>query len=169
MDYKNGRIYKVVNDVNNDIYIGSTTQLLCKRMATHRSYAKLKPNRKLYKCMNSVGIEHFKIILLENYACNNREELNSREEHYRNLLKPSLNSNRCHITDDDIRQYQKDYDKNYRTEHYEDIKQYQKEYYEQHKDHLICDVCKGKYNHSNKSRHEKTLRHHKALEAIAPQ
>ena len=143
MDYKNGRIYKIINDVNDEIYVGSTTQLLCKRMATHRNNTKLQPNRKLYNTMNSLGIEHFKIILLENYPCNNREELNSREEHYRKLLNPSLNSYRCHITNDELKQYQNEKFK--------------------------CEYCGCKYSRNHKVRHEKTLKHHKALEAIAPQ
>ncbi len=145
MDYNNSRIYKIVNDVNDNIYVGSTTQLLCQRMATHRNNVKKYPNRKIYQLMNTIGIEHFKIILIEKYPCKSREELNTREEYYRQLLKPSLNNNCCHVND--YTNYFKDYAK-------------QKN---------ICNICKGKYTRCNKSNHERTLKHHKALEAIAPQ
>jgi group I intron endonuclease len=141
MDYVNSRIYKVVNDVNDDVYVGSTTQKLCQRMATHRSNAKKYPNRKIYKMINTIGIEHFKIILIEKYPCKSREELNTREEHYRKLLKPTLNNNRCHIDD----------------------------YTNYFNEKIMCNHCKGKYTRCNKSTHERTIKHHKALEAIAPQ
>ena len=36
MDYKNGHIYKIFNDITNDVYVGSTTQPLSKRIAKHR-------------------------------------------------------------------------------------------------------------------------------------
>ena len=35
--YSNGKIYCIRNTITDDIYIGSTTQPLCKRMAYHRS------------------------------------------------------------------------------------------------------------------------------------
>ena len=31
MDYKNGKIYQILNNVNDDVYVGSTTQPLCKK------------------------------------------------------------------------------------------------------------------------------------------
>ena len=39
-DYKNGKIYCIRNNINDDIYVGSTTQPLSKRMALHRQDAK---------------------------------------------------------------------------------------------------------------------------------
>ena len=44
-DYKNGKIYCIRNNINDDIYVGSTTQPLSKRMAQHREDAK-RENRK---------------------------------------------------------------------------------------------------------------------------
>ena len=40
MTYKNGKIYCIRNTIDDDIYVGSTTQLLCKRMAGHRNNMK---------------------------------------------------------------------------------------------------------------------------------
>ena len=41
MDYKNGKIYMIYPNVEDadegDVYIGSTTSLLAKRMASHRA------------------------------------------------------------------------------------------------------------------------------------
>ena len=36
MDYKNGKIYKIVSDLTDKIYIGSTTQPLYKRHSKHK-------------------------------------------------------------------------------------------------------------------------------------
>ena len=33
------RVYKIVNDVDELVYIGSTQQILCKRMTNHRDRA----------------------------------------------------------------------------------------------------------------------------------
>ena len=94
-DYENGKIYKIVNDVDDEIYIGSTTQPLCRRFGDHKSNSKSKPNRTLYKKMNKHGAENFRIILVENYPCKSVEELRSREEYWRNELKASLNMVSC--------------------------------------------------------------------------
>ena len=48
MTYKNGKIYCIRNSVDDDIYVGSTTQPLCKRMAMHRITLKIKQHYKLY-------------------------------------------------------------------------------------------------------------------------
>ena len=39
-DYKNGKIYKIVNDIDDYIYIGSTSLALNMRMIYHRKRAK---------------------------------------------------------------------------------------------------------------------------------
>ena len=51
MDYKNAKIYKVLNDVTDDVYVGSTCQTLSKRMAEHRKayYAPRSCHFTLYK------------------------------------------------------------------------------------------------------------------------
>ena len=43
-DYSNGKIYCIRNNIDKQIYIGSTCQSLSKRMAYHRQDAK-KANR----------------------------------------------------------------------------------------------------------------------------
>jgi len=50
MDYKNSKIYKIVNDENDNFYIGSTCSTLVKRMYAHR----MKHN----KCMSKkIGVD----------------------------------------------------------------------------------------------------------------
>ena len=80
-DYQNGKIYTIRNHIDDDIYVGSTTQPLSKRMVWHRSTMKREKicNRKVYKHMNDLGIENFYIELYESYPCNSCEELTKRE------------------------------------------------------------------------------------------
>jgi len=84
MNYTNGKIYKIWNNINNEIYIGSTCQLLSKRMAEHRSnrMGEQKRHRPLYKLMNELGVEHFFIELLIDCPCENIEELRKIEGEY---------------------------------------------------------------------------------------
>ena len=49
VNYQNGKIYKLVNNVDDEIYVGSTTTSLSRRKGGHVDKAKYYPNRKLYK------------------------------------------------------------------------------------------------------------------------
>ena len=53
-NYSEGKIYKVVNSINSLIYIGSTCQRLCIRMADHRRKAKdVRNTQNLFVAMRS--------------------------------------------------------------------------------------------------------------------
>ena len=58
-------IYKIVNDVNNKLYIGKTTKTIEERFKQHLKKAKDKVNRYLYDAMNHYGIDHFSVSLIE--------------------------------------------------------------------------------------------------------
>ena len=80
--YKRGKIYAIKNNINDDVYIGSTTQLLIKRFNDHKK--NLKDNSKYKRCsiynkMMELGTEHFCIQLIEDYPCETKEELLRRE------------------------------------------------------------------------------------------
>ena len=69
-DYKNGKIYCVRNTVDDDVYVGSTTQPLSKRMACHRRGMKgYKKDRMFYSKMNELGVDKFYIELIEECPC----------------------------------------------------------------------------------------------------
>lgn len=76
IDYKNGKIYKVVNDLNDNEYIGSTTQTLSRRFSSHKVQ---KRDSKFYKAMQTIGTDHFKILLIEHFPCGSKAELEARE------------------------------------------------------------------------------------------
>ena len=91
-NYENSFVYKLVNSVDNKIYIGSTTQALSKRLGEHKNMARRKPNRNVYAHLVSVGWENVRIILIESVTAFNKDQLRAREQHYIDLLKPDLNS-----------------------------------------------------------------------------
>lgn len=76
MKYENGKIYKLIDNTNGNIYIGSTIQSLSKRKNQHKE--------KRNKCTSKYIIENgdYDIILIENYPCNSKEELLARERYY---------------------------------------------------------------------------------------
>ena len=79
-DYSKGTIYKIVDNTNDNIYIGSTTQSLSKRLTTHRESYKQYLNNKM-NYITSFEIlrnNNYEIILLEDVSCETREQLHAR-------------------------------------------------------------------------------------------
>jgi group I intron endonuclease len=86
LSYASGKIYKLVNDVNDNLYIGSTTQALSKRMVQHRSDAKRMRQCKVHIAMNAIGVHHFSIILIEAFPCASKDALEAREFEITNVF-----------------------------------------------------------------------------------
>ena len=82
MYYNNVKVYQLVNNVNGDIYVGSTCQSSSKRFYEHRSRCNKLHNGKLYPLMREIGRDNFYIELIEIYTCNNTDELKAREGYY---------------------------------------------------------------------------------------
>ena len=93
MIYRHGKIYKIVNSVNNKVYIGSTTDSLDQRFWVHQAYAERKPKRRLYQEMNRLGHNKFRIVLIKNFPCSSHKALQQEERKYFLKYKPELNTN----------------------------------------------------------------------------
>ena len=93
-NYQNGKIYCIRNTQNDEVYVGSTCQSLSQRMTQHRAdYKTIKGQRmKIYKHMFEYGIENYYIELLEEYPCENIEQLRKREGQFIRELDASLNT-----------------------------------------------------------------------------
>ena len=80
-DYSNGKIYCGRNNVDDDLYIGSTTQALSKRMVKHRSKVESKEanHYKLYQKMKNIGVENFYVELVRDFLCETLEQLRAEE------------------------------------------------------------------------------------------
>ena len=89
--YQNGKIYKLINSVDNEIYVGSTYTLLNVRMHKHKAMAKKRPNQLVYSHLNLVGWDNIEIALVELFPCANKLELEIRERYWIEQLNPKLN------------------------------------------------------------------------------
>ena len=88
--FLDSKVYKLVNSIDDLIYIGSTTQPLSKRFSDHKANAKFKPGP-VHRHLNNIGWDTVRIILIETVICYNKDQLNQREQHYIDVYKPELN------------------------------------------------------------------------------
>lgn len=81
--YQNGKIYKLVSNVSDKIYIGSTCNTLAKRLAEHKKTHKRFTNGKILNKSSSTELfkldGEVKIILIEDFPCKSKNELVKRE------------------------------------------------------------------------------------------
>eukprot|EP00732_Lithocolla_globosa_P002788 Lithocolla_globosa_v1_NODE_1952_length_2243_cov_366.873400.p2 type:complete len:156 gc:universal NODE_1952_length_2243_cov_366.873400:824-1291(+) len=80
-NYKNGKIYRLVSNKTEDVYYGSTTAPLSQRLAEHK-YNYNHPKRGQCCSKFIVKFDDVKIVLVEDYPCDRREQLDAREYHY---------------------------------------------------------------------------------------
>ena len=138
MDYKNGKIYKILNTVNSDCYIGSTCQKLSQRLAKHRSVmnSQNKRNRMLYEAMREIGADNFYIELVKECPCENVEQLRAMEGEYirtMGTLNHIIAGRDKYQWYEDSKEKVKEHIKQYRTENLDKIKQRVKVYAEKTK------------------------------------
>ena len=88
--YHNAKIYRIVNDFNDQVYIGSTCQTLAKRLYSHRRDCDKtrQYNGRLYQLVRRHGgWQGFRICLVEEFSCENNDQLRQREQHHIDELK----------------------------------------------------------------------------------
>ena len=100
--YTNGKIYKIINNFNDMVYIGSTCLPLRKRIFNHKKEQRAgrSPNRHLFQLVSEAenGWDDFQIVLIESYPFANKDELFRYEEHHRAqfvAVTPELCLNMC--------------------------------------------------------------------------
>ena len=115
IDYSNGKIYKIINDTSDMVYIGSTCSILRQRFHAHKriykshcdgNYKKVPSNSRYIFDDN---IETSKIILLESYSCNSKDELLLKErewlEKYIEMGKNVVNCYKPILTTEEKKEY----------------------------------------------------------------
>ena len=143
--YQNGRIYKIVDNGYNKMYIGSTIQSLCNRMSEHRKrFNKYRNGQDTnytssFVIFEEYGMDNCKIELIELFPCGSKEELHKQEGFH-------IKSNDCvnrlvtgrtrHDWYKDNKDVIQDKQRQYAMNHKEQIKEYKKKYFEEHKDEL---------------------------------
>jgi hypothetical protein len=89
-------VNKITNDLNEMVYIGTTTRPFCKRISDHRYNAIKRGNTsKLYAYMREIDVERFKIVCVREYKDISKERLKSKEEKY--IIKNGLNMHSMRI------------------------------------------------------------------------
>jgi group I intron endonuclease len=80
------KIYKIINDINDKVYVGKTKSTIEKRFREHCADSTRcdEESRPLYRAMNKYGIEHFSIHLIE--ECSD-EDASAREQYWIGFYK----------------------------------------------------------------------------------
>jgi hypothetical protein len=84
-DYQKAKIYKLWSPSKNLVYYGSTTQSISQRLAKHlNSYKNYNEDntKSYYSSYLVLECEDYKIELVEEYACNNKQQLEKKEGEY---------------------------------------------------------------------------------------
>jgi len=96
--YENSVIYKIKHNEDyddNDIYVGSTSNFK-NRKNQHKTTCNNEKSKKydypVYQYIRDNGNwDNFVMIPIEQYSCNNKDELVIRERYHIDLLRPALN------------------------------------------------------------------------------
>ena len=138
-NYGNGKVYKLISDATDFVYVGSTTQnLLAKRLYEHKKCAKNeKVKTKVYQVMREVGIESFRIILVKDFPCERKEQLTAEEENCRKQINSErlLNTRKCYANVP-YGLPAEEYNAIYYTENAEQVKAKQVQYRSEHVDEI---------------------------------
>jgi hypothetical protein len=84
-DYQKGKIYRIISPSKNLVYYGSTIETLPQRLAKHKYAHKVyNEQNKGHNCGSFVifDCEDYKMELLEEYPCNNKQQLLKKEAEY---------------------------------------------------------------------------------------
>lgn len=93
--YQNGKIYKIVCNKTNLVYIGSTTQkYLSDRLKGHRCC--FNRNKKITTANQILENGDYYIELVELFPCNSKDELLVRERYYFDVIE-CVNKNQNNI------------------------------------------------------------------------
>lgn len=153
-DYSKGKIYQILNNVDNDVYVGSTCVPLAKRMWKHKWEFENRQfiDRPLTNKMKLLGVDAFYIELIEHAPCSNKEELRAREGFFirqRGTLNKMTAGKQKSEWREEHREYLKQKARTYYYENHDKQLQTRKE-------HIICDKCGCSVRRSGMSTHKKS-------------
>lgn len=139
VNYQLGKIYKLISP-SGLIYIGSTCEILSKRLGGHKGDYKYYQKHKNRHFISSFilfeeDIDNIDIVLIENYPCNSKDELRARERYYIDSLK-CVNKNKPFLIQEDFKEYNKKFCKKYYEKNKEYFFQKHKKYYEKNKEKI---------------------------------
>ena len=128
-NYQQSKIYKIWSPSKNLVYYGSTTQTIAQRLTKHKcSHKKYNEDNNSGYCTSYLVLncEDYKMELIEEYPCNNKDQLCNKEGEY-------IKNNEC--VNKVIHGRNKiEYAKEYRIKNREKRKEYNKQYIENNKE-----------------------------------
>jgi len=86
--YSEGKIYRLYSKEGDKCYIGSTIQPLWRRLQVHKYIGNRCRSKELFNLYNCIEIE-----LLEEYPCDTRHQLETREKAYIQMYDNCVNKN----------------------------------------------------------------------------
>ena len=137
-DYSKGKIYKLVSNKTNDVYIGSCLMTLSTRLSGHRSKSNQTSSKKLF-----IDDAIITIALIEPYPCNSKNELKAREL-FHIMNTPCINANKPFVSElTHGKEWAKEYKIAYKEQrklndelNKEHLKEQNKIYYESNKEQI---------------------------------
>jgi hypothetical protein len=153
-NYQQSKIYKIISNNSDKIYIGSTTnQYLSNRKSVHKAHYEMWKNDNTKQYCSSFELYDLgdvEFILLEAYECNSKDELRARERYWIeqnnanvvNMIKRPIAS----------KEEQNQRKKQYEIEHKEHLAMKKKEYALKHKDEI--EVYQQNWRAENKEKYD---------------
>lgn len=160
-DYRKSKVYKLVSNQTDKIYVGSTTQPLCERKAGHKqNYRKYLSGKYHYvTSFEIVKYEDCDIVLLEEINCENKMHLHAKEREYIEKLE-------CCNKNIPTRS-KKEYYEIYKITHKEHITKYNNKYIKEKPNFIyrkcLC-ICGSVYKRNNDYHHCHTKKHVKFMQ-----
>ena len=156
IDYSKTIIYKIVCDDLSvkDCYVGHTTDM-SKRKWGHKSVCNNDKNKghnhKIYKIIReNGGWDNWNMLLVEKFPCKDNSEACKREREVYEQIDAKMNTVRPYLTQEEIKQYHKQYDQEYYQTNKEYKKQKFKEYNQLNKQKISA--YKKKYREANQQK-----------------
>ena len=178
MKYLNGKIYKLIDNTNGDIYFGSTCKSLKERLGNHKKHYNkyIKTNVKRTASYDIIKNNDYKIELLENFPCKLKQELLIKEREYIentkciNILRPIITYQEMLDNDKQWKKNNRDkvkiHGQNKYKKHRDKILESRKIYYEANKDKIKernsekiqCDNCFSTTRRGDLAQHKRSLK-----------
>jgi len=157
---KVGKIYKIIDNINGNIYIGSTIQTLNQRLNGHKyDYNRYLNNKHNYvTSCDIIKNNDYRIELIKYVIYKDKKELHQRERYY---IENNICVNKC-IPFRTQKEYNKQYkinNKEHSKQYYIDNKEYLKEYDKERKKIKYNCECGTIVSQARKARHFKSKKH----------
>jgi hypothetical protein len=140
VNYQKGKIYRIIDNTNGNVYIGSTCSTsLAQRLVEHKSKYRLYTEKSIGYNVSSFEIlknGDYKIILVEDYPCDNKDQLRAREQYWIDISE-CVNKHRAFISPKDCYLINREYNKKYYQENKQEILKKTKQYSDNNKEYIL--------------------------------